>query len=232
MILNSRRNVKIVRPKLTTFALRCVKIERLTISAKEERTLPHVEDRTPWGERTTKYITRNTKKERKKERKKEEKRKEERSSYRELRRSTEKRSDVVCDECNEEDASRDAFVEEWSARRTGRLQEHAGRRKSGRRREKKRGVATSRKDAVVECGEYRRGSMEGKEERCRKAEGGRTSKGKERERDRDRGEGEREREREREKGKTDGVNCRRQGHRLYLAKTADTCLRRYTRVVL
>ena len=41
--------------------------------------------------------------------------------------------------------------------------------------------------------------MEGKEERCRKAEGGRTSKGKERERDRDRGEGERERERERER---------------------------------
>ncbi|KYM82378.1 hypothetical protein ALC53_07166, partial [Atta colombica] len=30
----------------------------------------------------------------------------------------------------------------------------------------------------------------------------------------------------------DGVNCRRQGHRLYLAGTADTCLRRYTRTVL
>lgn len=44
---------------------------------------------------------------------------------------------------------------------------------------------------------------------------------------------EKARERERDKeGETDGVNCRRQGHRLYLAKTADTCLRRYTRVVL
>lgn len=34
-----------------------------------------------------------------------------------------------------------------------------------------RGVVTSRKDAVVESA--RRGSMEGKKERCRKAEGGR-----------------------------------------------------------
>ncbi|KYN17789.1 hypothetical protein ALC57_09919, partial [Trachymyrmex cornetzi] len=43
-------------------------------------------------------------------------------------------------------------------------------------------------------------------------------------------------EKEKQGGKTkraseDGVNCRRQGHRLYLAGTADTCLRRYTRTV-
>ncbi|KYQ58535.1 hypothetical protein ALC60_02180 [Trachymyrmex zeteki] len=37
---------------------------------------------------------------------------------------------------------------------------------------------------------------------------------------------------ERKRGGSDGVNCRRQGHRLYLAGTADTCLRRYTRTVL
>lgn len=36
----------------------------------------------------------------------------------------------------------------------------------------------------------------------------------------------------RKRGGSDGVNCRRQGHRLYLAETADTCLRRYTRTVL
>lgn len=36
----------------------------------------------------------------------------------------------------------------------------------------------------------------------------------------------------RKRGGSDGVNCRRQGHRLYLAGTADTCLRRYTRTVL
>lgn len=35
----------------------------------------------------------------------------------------------------------------------------------------------------------------------------------------------------RRRGGSDGVNCRRQGHRLYLAGTADTRLRRYTRTI-
>lgn len=78
--------------------------------------------------RTYDRITRNTEKEREKER----------SSYRGPRRAerrTEERSDVACDECNEEHANRDAFVEERSASGTERSHEHAGRRKRGRQRE-------------------------------------------------------------------------------------------------
>lgn len=125
--------------------------------------------------RTYDQITRDAKKERGRYR----------EPWREERaRRTGKRSDVVRDECNEEHASHDAFVEEWSASGTERSHECGETEEEADDDEKRRGVVTSRKDAVVERAECRRGSMEGKKERCRKAEGGRAGRVKERERER------------------------------------------------
>lgn len=128
--------------------------------------------------RTYDRITRNTEKEREKER----------SSYRGDREERkEGRRNVVTSLVTSATRSTPAAMHSWkNGVRAGR-NDHTNARGDGREVDnEKRGVATSRKDAVVERerGERRRGSMEGKKERCRKAEGGRASREKERERER------------------------------------------------